>query len=150
MSTFKKLTVAVLSFIALAGISLADEGWMTSIEDAVAKAKTEKKQVMVEFTGSDWCPPCIRMHKEVFSKEEFVKQASEKFILVKIDIPRRDKELTAKNQPILQKYKVQGVPTVIVLDKEGAELDRFVASKFPSVEGFLEQLNKSAEKGSKS
>lgn len=150
MNTLKKLTVAVFALFSLAGISLAEEGWMTSIDEAIAKAKTEKKQVMVEFTGSDWCPPCIQMHKAVFSKEEFVKQASEKFILVKIDIPRGDKELSKKNQPVLQKYKVQGVPTVVVLDKEGAELDRFVASKYPSVDSFIEQLNKSAEKSSKS
>ncbi len=60
----------------------APEGWLTDIEEAVTVAKEKDKLIMVEFTGSDWCPPCIIMKKEVFSKDEFVKKASEDFILV--------------------------------------------------------------------
>jgi thioredoxin-related protein len=59
---------------------------------------------------------------------------------VKIDIPNSDKELKAKNQKVLEKYKVSGVPTVILLDPKGKEFSRFTASKFNSVDKMLAEL----------
>lgn len=139
------LTTAAASF-ALTALATAGDGWMTDVDAALAKAKTEKKSVMVEFTGSDWCPPCIMMGKKVFSKKEFTDAASKKFILVKIDIPNKDKELKKKNTKVLQKYSVRGVPTVILFDEDGKEFSRFSASQFPSVEQFLGKLNSDLEK----
>jgi thioredoxin-related protein len=92
--------------------------------------------VLVEFTGSDWCPPCIAMRKNVFSKKEFVDAASKKFILVELDFPKGDKELSEKNQPLAEKYRIEGFPTVILLDSEGKEFTRFFASQFPEGGGF--------------
>ncbi|BDS06956.1 hypothetical protein NT6N_19960 [Oceaniferula spumae] len=146
MKAIKHILAAAFAMTALAGTALADKGWMTDVDSAVAKAKKENKSVMVEFTGSDWCPPCIMMHKKVFSKSEFVKQASKNFILVKIDIPNKDPELKKKNSAVLQKYGVRGVPTVILFDKEGKEFTRFSASQFPDVDKFIAHLNESLEK----
>ena len=145
MKSYLRLAVGV-AFAACALVSNAAEGWLTDVDAGIAKAKETKKAVMVEFTGSDWCPPCKMMAKEVFGKDEFVKKASEKYVLVKIDIPRADPELTEKNRPVMKKYKVSGVPTVVLLDGEGKEFDRFTASKYRTVETFIEQLNKSLEK----
>mgnify|MGYP006089560147 FL=1 len=119
---------------------------MTDVDAALAKAKKEKKPVMVEFTGSDWCPPCIMMHKKVFSKKAFTDGASKKYILVKIDIPKADKALYKKNQKVLKKYKVSGVPTVLLFGDNGKEFSRFSASQFPTVKGFLAQLDTEHEK----
>lgn len=119
---------------------------MTDVDAALAKAKKEKKPVMVEFTGSDWCPPCIMMHKKVFSKKAFTDGASKKYILVKIDIPKADKALYKKNQKVLKKYKVSGVPTVLLFGDNGKEFSRFSASQFPTVKGFLAQLDTALEK----
>ncbi len=135
-----------LAIIALSGVSLAGSEWMTNVDDALAKAKTEKKPVMVEFTGSDWCPPCIMMHKKVFSKTSFTDAASKKFILVKIDIPKKDPELKKMNAKVMKKYKVRGVPTVLLFDEAGKEFSRFSASQFPSVKAFLGQLDSALEK----
>ena len=66
------------------------EGWSTDLEKAFAQAKAEKKSVLVEFTGSDWCPPCIAMRKNVFSTKEFVDGAAKKYILVELDFPNGD------------------------------------------------------------
>ena len=42
----------------------AGEGeWLTDLAKAQEKAKSEKKMVFVDFTGSDWCPPCQALHK---------------------------------------------------------------------------------------
>lgn len=122
------------------------EGWSTDLEKAIKQAKEENKSVLVEFTGSDWCPPCIAMRKNVFSKKEFVESASKKFILVELDFPKGDEEVSKKNQPLAEKYKIEGYPTVILLDSEGKEFTRFFASQFPKLEDFLKHLDSALEK----
>ncbi|MCP5537980.1 MAG: DUF953 domain-containing protein [Akkermansiaceae bacterium] len=142
----KQLMTAAFALVTLSSAALAGSEWMTDVDAALEKAKKEKKPVMVEFTGSDWCPPCKMMHKKVFSKKAFTDAASKKYILVKIDIPRGDKELYQKNQKVLGKYKVSGVPTVILFGDDGKEFSRFSASQFPTVEAFLAQLDSALEK----
>lgn len=116
-------------------------GWVENLDAAMETAKKEKKDLLVEFTGSDWCPPCIAMRKNVFSKKEFVDQASKKYVLVEIDMPQGKKEVAEKNQPLVEKYKIDGFPTVVVLSSDGKEITRFVASRFPDVEKFLKKLD---------
>lgn len=139
------VTVGVAA-LASSAFATAPEGWSTDLEAALVQAKAENKPLLVEFTGSDWCPPCIKMRKEVFSKKEFVDAASEKFILVEIDVPRGDKEVAEKNRPIAREYKIEGYPTVILLDSEGKEFTRFFATAHPTVEGFLAHLDASLAK----
>ncbi len=124
------------------------EGWITDLDKAFEKAKSENKSVLVEFTGSDWCPPCMIMRKDVFSKKEFVRKASKKFVLVEIDLPNGDPELRSKHEPIAEKYNVEGFPTVILLDSSGKEFTRFFAAQFPNVDDFLKHLDASLEKKS--
>jgi thiol:disulfide interchange protein len=138
-------TVGVASLTAPAFANTL-EGWSTDLDKALADAKAGKKSVLVEFTGSDWCPPCIAMRKNVFSKKEFVQAASKNFILVELDFPKADKELADKNKPLAEKYKIEGFPTVILLNSEGKEFDRFFASEFPKTEDFLKHLDVSLEK----
>jgi thiol:disulfide interchange protein len=135
--------VAALSASAFAS---TPEGWSTDLDQAFAKAKAEKKSVLVEFTGSDWCPPCIAMRKNVFTKKEFVDAASKKFILVELDFPNGDKAVKEKNAPFAKKYKIEGFPTVILFNSEGKEFTRFFASEFPKTEDFLKHLDKSLAK----
>ena len=122
------------------------EGWSTDLEKAFEKAKAEKKAVLVEFTGSDWCPPCIAMRKNVFSRKDFVEAASKKYILVELDFPNADKAMKEKNQPYADKYKIEGFPTVILFNSAGKEFTRFYASEFPKTEEFLKHIDKSLEK----
>lgn len=135
-----------LAMMMLATASAADGPWMDDLDAALARAATEKKPVMAEFTGSDWCPPCMMMAEKVFSKPEFAEAASKDFILVKVDIPNGNPEVKAKNQPYMKKHKVRGVPTIILFNHDGTEFSRFTASAYPSVEAFLEQLKKELEK----
>ena len=138
-------TVGVAAMTATAFASTL-EGWSTDLDKAFEQAKAEKKHVLVEFTGSDWCPPCIAMRKNVFSKKDFVDAASKKFILVELDFPKGDKALKEKNQPLAEKYKIEGFPTVILFTPEGKEFTRFFASQFPKTEEFLKHLDKSLAK----
>ena len=142
------LTVGLASLAAPAFANTL-EGWSTDLDKALAEAKAAKKSVLVEFTGSDWCPPCIAMRKNVFSKKEFVQAASKNFILVELDFPKADKALADKNKPLAEKYKIEGFPTVILLNPEGKEFDRFFASEYPKTEDFLKHLDESLEKKGK-
>lgn len=142
----KLLQKIYLVALLAAGVSMANAAgpWFTDIEAGVKQAKADGKLVMVEFTGSDWCPPCMMMDKEVFSKEDFLKQAQEGYVLVKLDAPNSDPELKAATGKVAQQWKVGGYPTVLLLDAEGAEFSRFVASVYPTVDQFIAQLKKAA------
>lgn len=142
------LAAATMSVVAITSSAFANtlEGWSTDIDAALVQAKKQNKAVLVEFTGSDWCPPCIMMRKNVFSKKEFVEKASKDYLLVEVDVPRKDKALAARNQIVAEKYKIEGFPTVILLDKNGKESSRFYASEYPEMDKFLAHLKKSVPK----
>lgn len=139
------VTVGVAALTASAFAS-TPEGWSTDLEKAFAQAKAEKKPVLVEFTGSDWCPPCIAMRKNVFSTKEFVSAASKNFILVELDFPNGDKAVKEKNAPHAEKYKIEGFPTVILFTPEGKEFTRFFASEFPKTDVFLKHIDEALAK----
>ena len=139
------VTVGVAALTASAFASTL-EGWTDDLDKALEKAKAEKKSVLIEFTGSDWCPPCIAMRKNVFSKIEFVEAASKDFILVELDFPKGDPELAKRNEPLAKKYKIEGYPTVILLDSGGKEFSRFFASKYQETTEFLKHLKTQLER----
>ncbi len=139
------VTVGVAALTASAFASTL-EGWTDDLDKALEKAKTEKKSVLIEFTGSDWCPPCIAMRKNVFSKKEFVEAASKDFILVELDFPKGDPDLKKRNEPLAKKYKIEGYPTVILLDSDGKEFTRFFASKYQETTDFLKHLKTQLER----
>jgi len=147
MKAITRLAVFSLGVAALAtsAFAKAPKGWETNVEAAIELAKKDNKAVMLEFTGSDWCPPCIMMNKKVFSKKEFVSEASKNFVLVHLDFPRGDKELAEKNEPYAKEYKIEGFPTVVLLDSDGKEFNRFFASEYPDTEKFLAHLNTALE-----
>lgn len=105
-----------------ASAAASNGGWLTNYDQALALAKKEKKKVLLNFTGSDWCGWCVRLDEEVFSKKQFVDYAREHYVLVKLDFPRRSKlpaDLKKQNDRLAKKYKVRGFPTVVVLNSNG-------------------------------
>ncbi|HBM17588.1 MAG TPA: thioredoxin family protein [Lentisphaeria bacterium] len=96
--------------------------WNDSYSDSVDKAAKENKFVLADFTGSDWCPWCIKLDKEVFDTPEFAQYANNNLILFKADFPRTkdiSPELKDQNIRLMDKYGVMGFPTILILDKEG-------------------------------
>lgn len=107
------------SFSATAQFPTDDLTWETDYKSAVAKAKKENKQLLLNFTGSDWCGWCHRLTKEVFSEQEFKEYADKNLVLVKLDFPRRtqiSETLKNQNNALATKYGVQGFPTVLLMD----------------------------------
>ena len=137
--------VSLSATVTTTTIAAPVEGWTADYEAALAQAKKESKSVLLEFTGSDWCPPCKHMAKNVFSKKEFIDAASKDYVLVKLDFPRADKELAKKNKPLAEKYKIRGYPTIVLADATGKEFTRVVGAKHSNVTDFLGWLKKSSE-----
>ncbi len=99
-----------------------DEFWLTDYELAVKKAKEEQKIIMLYFSGSDWCKPCIIWKREVFDSEAFHYYASSKVVPVKLDFPRQKKNKLPKeeeenNNALAAKFNNGGVfPFIVFLD----------------------------------
>ena len=116
--------------VCLTSSRFALAGWETDYEKAVAKAKAENKQVLLDFNGSDWCGPCIEMRKRVFSSRDFTAYASKNLILVDLDYPQRKKqsaELKKQNEKLGAQYGIdeKGFPTIILLDLAGKVVREF-------------------------
>jgi len=99
--------------------------WQTDYAAALAQAKAEKRHVFLFFTGSDWCGWCKRLNKEILSTPEFAEYSKEKLILVELDFPKKRKlpaTVKAQNAKLADKFKIEGYPTVIVLDSSGTKV----------------------------
>ncbi len=121
----KKILVSLCAGLALMKAGAEELQWLTDVPKAVEKAKSENKLVMLDFTGSDWCGWCIKLHKEVFSQPEFADYAKKNLVLVEVDFPRRkdqSAELKKANQALQEKYKIEGYPTLILLNKDGKQV----------------------------
>ncbi len=101
--------------------------WKTDYAAALQQAKAENRHVFLFFTGSDWCGWCKRLNKEILSTPEFAQYAKEKLILVELDFPKKRKltaTVKAQNAKLADKYKIEGYPTVIILDGNGNKVGR--------------------------
>jgi protein disulfide-isomerase len=123
----KKTVIGMWMLCAALMLNAADADWMTDIEKAKAKAKQEKKLILLDFTGSDWCPPCIQLKKNVFSTDEFGKYAKDNLVLMQVDFPRRKAQseaLKKANQKLMSNYGAKAFPTIVLVDSGGKELGR--------------------------
>jgi thioredoxin-related protein len=104
--------------------------WIENYAVAKAKAAAQKKDLLINFTGSDWCIWCVRLEKGVFSKAFFKTHAPEDFVFAKIDFPhekKQSKELVAQNKGLQSEFSTKygkafqfrGFPTVYVADATG-------------------------------
>lgn len=101
--------------------------WETDLEVAKKRAKDEHKEILADFTGSDWCGWCIKLKKEVFDQPEFQEYAKKHLVMLELDFPRK-KELPAKekeqNEKLSEEFKVDGFPTILLMNSRGKEINR--------------------------
>jgi thioredoxin-related protein len=137
----KKILLPLLSLLLVAcGAQANKDGWLTNYDEALAKARAEDRLLLVQFHGSDWCPPCIKMTKEVLATDTFKALADESLVLLDVDFPRRtplSDEQRAHNEALAQKHGLQGVPMVLLINGEGEVLDRMVGFPSGGLKGFM-------------
>ena len=101
--------------------------WTTDYKAALVEAKTQNKLILLDFTGSDWCGFCQLLDKEVLSQQSFKDFADKRYILVTVDFPHQKQlpeDLAKQNDALKNHFKIEGYPTLLVLDAEGHELGR--------------------------
>ncbi|ALJ56644.1 Disulfide bond reductase DsbH precursor [Candidatus Xiphinematobacter sp. Idaho Grape] len=101
------------------------EEWQTDYRKALKQARTEHKQVLLNFTGSDWCGWCIRLKKEVFDQPEFIRLAEKHLVLVEVDFPQSGslpRRVLEQNKKLRRGYCVEEFPTLVLLDCNGKKL----------------------------
>jgi len=123
-STLVRSAVAIALFagVLMAGPAVASEGWGEDMPKAMAQAEKEGKDLLIDFTGSDWCGWCIKLDKEVFTQEPFKTEGPKKFVLVKLDFPRKKKlpeKVVKQNNEWKNKLGVSGFPTIYLTDAKG-------------------------------
>ena len=96
--------------------------WLDDFAAAKAAARKEGKPILANFTGSDWCPWCIKLENEILGQKAFLDYAGTNMVLFIADFPQR-KNLPARvakqNDGLQAKYKIEGLPTVLLLDAGG-------------------------------
>lgn len=129
----------------LTALSLqASDIWGTDYDAGLKLAAASNKPVLLEFTGSDWCPPCMKLTSTVFEQPAFEEFAKKNLVLVKFDFPRKKElpaELKSANDAMARQFKVSGFPTLILLSSSGKELARKVGYDNDTPESFIEWVN---------
>jgi thioredoxin-related protein len=121
--------------------------WFNDFNKAKIEAATSGKYILINFSGSDWCGPCIRLHKEIFESEAFVNFADKNLILVNADFPRLKKNQLSKdqqkrNEAVADQYNPQGhFPYTVLVDGTGKVLKTWDGFPNETPEKFLSDIN---------
>jgi len=103
-------------------------GWGSDLSVAQQTAKDQHKLILLNFSGSDWCGPCIKLKKDVFESTEFQSFAEANLVLVRADFPRLKKnqlakDQQAKNDALAERYNSDGkFPLTVLLNEQGKVL----------------------------
>jgi thioredoxin-related protein len=122
--------------------------WLTDFDAAKTTAVKDNKYILLNFSGSDWCAPCIKMKKEVFESSPFLSIAEKQLVLVRADFPRTKKnqlpkEQSAHNEALAEKYNPDGkFPFTLLLDAKGNVIRQWDGYVFASQDAFIADLDK--------
>ena len=97
-------------------------GWTDNFTAAVGKAKADKKPILALFTGSDWCPPCQNLEKNILLQPTFKDFAKKHLVTVFLDFPREaklDDGVKKQNDSLAKKFSVEAYPTILILSADG-------------------------------
>lgn len=120
--------------------------WLTDFNAAQQEAQKEHKFILISFSGSDWCGPCIKMKQEVYGSTGFEALAEKKLVLVRADFPRSKKNQLPKeqvklNEALAEKYNPSGkFPFTVLTDENGTVVKTWDGYAFGSQETFMKEL----------
>ena len=120
--------------------------WMGDFSQAQKDASTQKKLILLNFSGSDWCGPCIKLKHDVFESEAFGQYAQDKLVLVRADFPRLKKnqlpaDQQARNDQMAERYNPNGkFPLTVLINSQGKVLREWEGYQ-PSVQKFITEIS---------
>jgi thioredoxin-related protein len=139
----KKILLPLLILVSLYGQA---QNWLTDFEQAKKTASEQDKNIIIVFSGSDWCAPCIKLDKNIWQSESFKNEAAKDWVLIKANFPRKkanelSKEQTEHNRKLAEKYNIEGsFPLVVILDKNGKLLGK-MGFKNVSPEEYIKMIH---------
>ncbi len=119
------MKIIVVIYFLFFSLFTFSQNWNYNIEEAKTEAKTSSKNILLVFSGSDWCAPCIKLDRTIFQSDVFKAEAAQKWVLVKADFPKKkgnllSAEQTESNKKLAEKYNKEGnFPLVVLLDATG-------------------------------
>src|ERR1700743_1418249 len=137
-----KLLTIYLTIIFSAGVS-----WLGDFNTAKTEAAQKHKLILINFSGSDWCGPCIRLRKEILESTAFQNYASEHLVLVRADFPRQKKNQLPKeqvklNEALADQYNPDGkFPFTILVDEHGKVLHTWDGFPNETQEQFVSDID---------
>ena len=138
-----KLLLIALFATAISSLS----PWLTDFEEAKKIAQQKHQLILVNFSGSDWCGPCIRLHKEIFDSEAFQGIAKDQLVMVNADFPRLKKNQLSKaqqeqNEKLADRYNSAGnFPSTVLVNAEGKVLKIWDGYPKQGAAAFIEEIN---------
>ena len=121
--------------------------WLTDFNKAKIIAKEDNKLILLNFSGSDWCGPCIKLKRDYFGSQTFMDMASEKLVLVNADFPRKKKNMAdpaqiKANEALAEIYnKEGGFPLTLLLDADGKVLKKWDGLPFVTVDEWTKEVS---------
>ncbi|RYJ42553.1 thioredoxin family protein [Flavobacterium beibuense] len=124
------MKTALLSLLLFISATCFAQDWKYNVDEAKALAARENKNIVLVFSGSDWCAPCIKLDRNIWQSEEFKNESSRKWVLLKADFPKKKQNALLQaqqehNDKLAEKYNQEGnFPLVVVIDKTGKVLGK--------------------------
>lgn len=116
------LLAGLVAVITSSPLAAADSPWTDNFEQAKKTAAAENKDLLLDFTGSDWCGWCMKLKSEVFETQAFKEAALKSFVLVEIDFPQKKKlspEIEQQNKTLNEQFGIKGYPSIVLTDASG-------------------------------
>lgn len=127
------------------------QNWQTNFEEAKSVAMKDNKNIVLVFSGSDWCAPCMKLEKNIWMSDEFKAETEKNWVTYKADFPKKKAnqlapELTEQNKKLAEKYNRGGsFPLVVLLDPNGKVLG-MTGFKNVSAEEYIQLLHSFVKK----
>ncbi|MGB1037397.1 MAG: thioredoxin family protein [Bacteroidia bacterium] len=140
----KKSILTVLSIVFILGFSPTSS--FESFENSLEQAKKSNKNLLLIFSGSDWCKPCILLKKNILDTEEFSTFSDSNFIQLHLDFPYKkanqlEKEEKLRNEKLAERYNSEGVfPKIVIIDYQQNILGEVHYSKSMDTNQLINQL----------
>lgn len=142
----KMKSILILLFLTGQLSLVYSQNWELDFNNALKTAQDSNKTIILVFSGSDWCAPCIKLEKKIWVSDTFQNYAKDHFVMVRADFPRRKanklpEEQEEKNAALAEKYNTKGYfPLVVIFDKSGKVLGKTGYKKLSPKE-YIEHLN---------
>jgi thiol:disulfide interchange protein len=129
-------------------MSTSQINWLTSYDQAIAQSKASSKPVLILFTGTTWCPACMKLERDVLNRPEFLQAVASRFVFLKAEFPDYSQGGTNASpfKPLLDRYNINSFPTMLVINANGQPLYT-VPYQSGGAQAYIQQFMRQSNQG---